>query len=478
MGGDAESVAARMSDASQIVINEWLAATGLRYQEDWIELANLAPYPASLSGMVLTDARFGTMPVFPPLSFIGGGGYVKLVADGDVSAGASHTAFRIDSLTSELLLYGAGGLLLDSVRTFPQVTDVSQGRVGSGGTGGLGYFTLPTAGAANGTSDPGYVNAVEVLDHLRITEIMYAPEGGNGYEYLELVNTGTVELDLGGVEFAQGVSFTFPAGFRLAAGAEVLLVRDRVAFESRYGKDLPVAGVYDGSLDNSGETLALRLPSPWDANVLWFRYESTWAETNGTGYSLELVSRGTAFDQFGESTSWKGSSEKFGTPGGWTAPPLSGLAAWLAANGLTMADLGLDNDGDGLVNTLEYALGTNPKSAAVAEGAGRLPVVGTGAGGALTFGFDLAASALPGGYGSEGGTYEVVAGSDLAGWSTVARKVPGAAAWTDGAGAALAEGVVTVVPMPGGLVRIEYYDGGTGKVPVSRYLRLRAVVVP
>jgi hypothetical protein len=32
--------------------------------------------------------------------------------------------------------------------------------------------------------------------------------------------------------------------------------------------------------------------------------------------------------------------------------------------------------------------------------------------------------------------------------------------------------------MPGGLVRIEYYDGGTGKVPVSRYLRLRAVVVP
>jgi hypothetical protein len=350
--------------------------------------------------------------------------------------------------------------------------------VGSGGTGGLGYFTLPTAGAANGTSDPGYVNAVEVLDHLRITEIMYAPEGGNGYEYLELVNTGTVELDLGGVTFAQGVSFTFPAGFRLAAGAEVLLVRDRVAFESRYGKDLPVAGVYDGSLDNSGETLALRLPSPWDANVLWFRYESTWAETNGTGYSLELVSRGTAFDQFGERTSWKGSAEKFGTPGGWTAPPLSGLAAWLAANGLTMADLGLDNDGDGLVNTLEYALGTNPKSAAVAEGADRLPVVGSGSGGALTFGFDLGASALPGGYGSEGVTYEVVAGSDLAGWTTVVRKLPGAAGWTDGAGAGLAEGVVTVGPEAGGLVRIVYHDGVAVPVPVTRYLRLRAVVVP
>jgi hypothetical protein len=280
------------------------------------------------------------------------------------------------------------------------------------------------------------------------------------------------------VRFVQGISFTFPPGFRLEAGAEVLLVRDLVAFESRYGKALPVAGVYDGALDNNGETLALRLPSPWDANILWFRYESTWAETNGTGYSLELVSRGTAFDQFGERTNWKGSAVKFGTPGGWTAPPLSRLAAWLAANGLTMADLGLDNDGDGLVNTLEYALGTNPKSAAVAEGADRLPVVGTGADGVLTFTFDLKTSALPGGYGSEGVTYEVVAGSDLAGWSTVARKVPGAAVWADGAGVALGEGVVTVVPMPAGLVRIVCKDGGAGPVPVLRYLRLRAVVVP
>jgi hypothetical protein len=154
------------------------------------------------------------------------------------------------------------------------------------------------------------------------------------------------------------------------------------------------------------------------------------------------------------------------------------LAAWLAANGLTMADLGLDGDGDGLVNALEYALGTNPKSAAVADGADRLPVVGTGVDGALTFTFDLGVSALPGGYGSEGVTYEVVAGSDLAGWSTVARKVPGAAAWTDRDGARLPEGVVTVGPEAGGLVRIGYHDAGGGQVPEARYLRLRAVVVP
>jgi hypothetical protein len=37
---------------------------------------------------------------------------------------------------------------------------------------------------------------------------------------------------------------------------------------------------------------------------------------------------------------------------------------------------------------------------------------------------------------------------------------------------------VTVVPMPAGLVRIVCKDGGAGPVPVLRYLRLRAVVVP
>ena len=65
-----------------------------------------------------------------------------------------------------------------------------------GGVGGFDFFTLATGGAANGTSDPGYANAVAILNGLRITEIMYNPAGGNNYEFIELTNVGGVTLNL------------------------------------------------------------------------------------------------------------------------------------------------------------------------------------------------------------------------------------------------------------------------------------------
>ena len=108
---------------------------------------------------------------------------------------------------------------------------------------------------------------------LRITEIMYNPAGGNNFEFIELTNTGAVTLNLGGVVFYDGIDFTFPAGFTLAPGAQTVLVRNLASFQSRYGGGLNVAGVYSGALDNNGEQLALRLPQPWDANVLRFESE-------------------------------------------------------------------------------------------------------------------------------------------------------------------------------------------------------------
>jgi len=467
------NTASRMSDSSQIVINEWLAAGGIRYREDWVELANLVPFPASLSGMVLTDARFGTAPAFPPLSFIGGHGYVKLLADGDSTAGPSHTSFKIDGLTAELLLYGSGGRLQDVVRTFPQVTDVSQGRVESGGTGGFAFFVLPTAGAANGSSDPGYANAGNVLNHLRITEIMYNPAGGSDFEFIELVNNGGTALDLGGVRFVQGIGFEFPSGSSLAPGAEVVLVRDAAAFASRYGSGLNVAGSFSGSLDNSGETLTLRLPSPWDANVLSFRYEASWQNTNGSGYSLEVVSSGISIADYGSYPSWKASAQLYGTPDGWILSPGS-LPAWLAEHGFTPADLYDDADADGLENAMEFAMGTNPHSAAAPHGADRLPVAARSPEGRVAMSFELAATGQPGGYGAEGVSYEIVSGSDLNGWTTVARKASAAAGWTDGGGTGLPPGSLAVVPGADGRVRVIFEDPAPASV--RRFLRLRAVL--
>ena len=479
--GTMPNTPSRMGDASQVVINEWLAAGGIRYKEDWVELANTAPFPASLAGMVLTDARFGTRVPFPPLSFIGGDGFVKLIADGDTAAGPDHTAFRIDTYSEELLLYSAAGVLQDYVRVWPQVEDVSQGRVTSGGTGGLGYFTLATGGAANGTDDPGYANAVNILESLRITEIMYNPSGGNNYEFIELTNTGAAELNLSGVVFYDGIDFTFPDGSTLAAGAEVLLVRNRASFESRYGTALNVAGVYAGALDNSGEQLALRLPAPWDANVLCFRYEPVWHNTNASGYSLTLASPSTGIESFGDRDSWVASTQLLGTPDSWS-PPVDphpdGLAAWLTVNGLTMAELSGDADSDGLDNALEFAMNTNPRVANAPHGADRLPTAGRTPDGFATVQFELPTTALAGGHGCPGVTYEVEAGSDLTSWSVVARKTPAGAAWTDAAGVPLPDGTVTLAAMPSGRTSVTVKDTAAIALTGRRCLRVRVTIVP
>src|SRR5690606_29261802 len=55
-----------------------------------------------------------------------------------------------------------------------------------------------------GGSDPVLVRMKGLMDYLRITEIMYHPEGDTDAEWIELTNTGSLPLDLGGVRFVEG----------------------------------------------------------------------------------------------------------------------------------------------------------------------------------------------------------------------------------------------------------------------------------
>ena len=93
---------------------------------------------------------------------------------------------------------------------------------------------------------------------IRITEIMYNPQGGDAFEFVELQNVGDSELNLSGYSL-DGVSFRFAEGSPpLAAGTRLLLVNDAnvEAFRSRY-PGVRIGGLYEGSLSNRGERLAL-----------------------------------------------------------------------------------------------------------------------------------------------------------------------------------------------------------------------------
>ncbi|MCA9266562.1 MAG: lamin tail domain-containing protein, partial [Planctomycetales bacterium] len=157
---------------------------------------------------------------------------------------------------------------------------------------------------------------VELMNGLRITEIMYNPGEDAELEFLELQNTSSEPLDIAGVRLGGGIEFTFPA-ITLAPDQYVVAVRDLDQFRSHYGSAIEVAGEYAGQLSNSGERLELLLPDPQQAMILRFDYDDQWyVETDGGGYSLEFTDVTVALALWGDATSWRVSLQPGGSPGG------------------------------------------------------------------------------------------------------------------------------------------------------------------
>jgi hypothetical protein len=198
------------------------------------------------------------------------------------------------------------------------------------------------------TSAAFYTAIPAAAGNLVISEVMYHPAKEAAEEFLELENISQVEIDLTGVYLSEGVSFTFPFGATLAPGERVLVVRDRAAFELRYGTALSLAGEFenDTALSNSGEQLTLKAR---DGSVIQsFRYndQAPWpASADGGGASLVLRKPSTNPDS-GLSQNWRASVSAGGNPGGGDAVLFGGAAT-------------ADIDGDGLSALMEYALGTS-----------------------------------------------------------------------------------------------------------------------
>ncbi len=204
-------------------------------------------------------------------------------------------------------------------------------------------------------------------DYLRIAEIHYHPaEGPPGgiyedanYEFIELVNTGPIALSLANARFNVGISFDFATSAitELAPGARLVLVQNADAFASRYGDAKPVAGVFDGRLDNAGERL--RLENKSGATILDFIYDDNWVpETDGSGYSLVIDDADGPTEAWEDGASWRASRDIHGSPG-LDEPTLLGDTDGDGEVGITdlnnvrnnFGGVGLgDTNGDGDVN--------------------------------------------------------------------------------------------------------------------------------
>lgn len=153
-----------------------------------------------------------------------------------------------------------------------------------------------------------------VADSLRISEIMYNPADPNT-EYIELTNIGSQAINLSGVKFTRGITFTFPS-LSLAPGEFVLVVGDLAAFEAFYDTTgWKIAGQYIGQLSNDGEKIELK--DVLSTQIHLFDYSDNWYDvTDGGGFSLTIKDPPeTDLNLWDQKAGWRPSAASGGSPG-------------------------------------------------------------------------------------------------------------------------------------------------------------------
>jgi hypothetical protein len=196
---------------------------------------------------------------------------------------------------------------------------------------------------------------------------MYNPadasvDDNDEYEFIELKNIGDETLDVSSVSLTAGVTFDFDGGdvTTLEPGHFVLVVKNRMAFLSRYGTDLAglIAGEYAGKLTNGGENVELM--DFWNGTIVEFEYGDGrgWpVSADGAGHSLVPLDSAVLSEPSGSlnySGNWRASAYIHGSPGADDPSPLDTLVVnefmaggdasdWVELYNCTDASIDLDD---------------------------------------------------------------------------------------------------------------------------------------
>ncbi|HTL17917.1 MAG TPA: lamin tail domain-containing protein, partial [Patescibacteria group bacterium] len=160
---------------------------------------------------------------------------------------------------------------------------------------------------------------IQNFTDLLLTEVMYHPVAttnltSDDFEFIELKNVAPTNLELSGVYFTNGISYTFPVGTFIGPGKFIVLASDSAAFSNRYPA-IHVDGVYAGKLSNSGETLTMVHVT--GAPIFSMKYETVapWpAAADGAGFSLVPVNP-NANPAPSNPLNWRASAVMGGSPG-------------------------------------------------------------------------------------------------------------------------------------------------------------------
>jgi DNA/RNA endonuclease YhcR with UshA esterase domain len=124
---------------------------------------------------------------------------------------------------------------------------------------------------------------------LVISEISYNDKTGpDDFEFVEIYNNSSATIELGGIKFGQGVTFTF-GEYALAAKKAVVVAKFADTIESVFG--IKPVGSFGGGLSNSGENVEILNSLNQTIDFVAFDDASPWDVTaDGGGPSLQLKS--------------------------------------------------------------------------------------------------------------------------------------------------------------------------------------------
>jgi hypothetical protein len=213
--GSTNAAPASLGAATSLRINEWL--TQPVNGDDWFELYNTVALPVEMSGLYLTDdlSLVGTNKFrIPALSFIGGNGWVKFVADGNTVNGFNHVNFSLEAKGESLRIYSPTFTVIDSVYFGRQTPGVSAGRLPDGAPIPQVAINFPNS------ATPGDANYVAVENAL-INEVL-THTSPPLEDAIELFNPTTLPASIGGWYLSNSRSnfkkYRIPDGTTLQAG--------------------------------------------------------------------------------------------------------------------------------------------------------------------------------------------------------------------------------------------------------------------
>lgn len=172
-------------------------------------------------------------------------------------------------------------------------------------------------GVWSAVNDRFFIVPEDFID-IKITEIQYHPLeqdaiDNSEFEFIEIKNTGTSTLDIGGFRFIDGIKYEFPAETQFGPKKFIVLASDTKYFYMRYG--FVPFDEFDGQLENNGERVILLTAENDTICSITYSDSNGWPEIpDGSGKSLVPYETDPSNDQ-NRPQFWRTSYYTGGSPG-------------------------------------------------------------------------------------------------------------------------------------------------------------------